>query len=194
MSNAPDTLARPAEWRAKAACLGLLNLFFPRDGKPESTDELRKVCASCPVRPRCLAEALIEERSEDEHRRAGMRGGLTAAERASLSRRIRDTPPGQETPLIVEVQARQTRTPASVFADRTTPLTDGHTAWKGSSPVTIHGQTYTPMQLAWEATYGRRPEGHLTADCGHKGCVTPDHLVDRGGTYKTATASQNGRC
>ncbi|MFF2964286.1 WhiB family transcriptional regulator [Streptomyces sp. NPDC057963] len=197
MSYAPDTLARPAEWRAKGACTSLLDLFFPVTEDVRSAEAARAVCARCPVRPRCLEEAMLEERSDDEHRRAGVRGGLTPAERARLARRIRNTPSGQETPLVSEVQARQVRTPAGVFADRTQALTDGHTGWTGSSPVTVHGQTYTPMQLAWEVTYGRRPDGSLTAGCGHKGCVTPDHLIIRGGAYKTAAgraaASQNGQ-
>ncbi|MFJ1695730.1 WhiB family transcriptional regulator [Streptomyces sp. NPDC088252] len=194
MSYAPDTLPRAANWADYGACRGHGDIFLPpyteRDAAPGLA---RQICAGCPVRSECLTAAMTEEGNADHHRRAGVRGGLTPAERVVLARRIRDTPPEEATRIIAAVQARQERTPATVWADRTAPLTDGHTAWTGSSPVTIHGTSYTPMQLAWQITYGERPEGHLTANCGHKGCVTPDHLVDRGGTYKTATASQNGQ-
>ncbi|MFD4943058.1 WhiB family transcriptional regulator [Streptomyces sp. NPDC058409] len=198
MNYAPDTIARPADWRANAACRRYPDVFLPPRSEGEGRPgQARQICATCPVRPECLTSAMTEEGNADHHRRAGVRGGLTPAERASLARRIRDVPPEDVTPVIAAVQAQQERTPASVWADHTTPLTEGHTAWTGSGSVAIRGTSYTPMRLAWWLTYGELPEGHLTADCGHRGCVTPGHLVDRGGTYKTAlaraTASQNGQ-
>jgi WhiB family redox-sensing transcriptional regulator len=46
-------------WKARAKCRGLdPDLFFP--GKGESTKEAKRVCASCPVQPECLAYGLDE--------------------------------------------------------------------------------------------------------------------------------------
>jgi WhiB family redox-sensing transcriptional regulator len=48
-----------------------------------STAIARQVCRSCPVRVECLADALAEE--AEAAWRYGVRGGLTAGERAALA-------------------------------------------------------------------------------------------------------------
>lgn len=69
-------------WALRAACRGIdLEDFFT-----ESRTGVRRaksICAGCPVRRRCLAEAL---RAEDASR-YGVYGGLTAAERTKLVKR-----------------------------------------------------------------------------------------------------------
>ena len=43
----------------------------------------KAICATCPVRAECLAAALVEE--ADVYYPAGIRGGLSASERARLA-------------------------------------------------------------------------------------------------------------
>jgi hypothetical protein len=58
-----------------------VGLFY--DGHAASVTVAKAVCARCGVREACLADALAEE--VDERQRHGVRGGLTATERAVLS-------------------------------------------------------------------------------------------------------------
>jgi WhiB family redox-sensing transcriptional regulator len=91
-------------WRRSAACLGHdISLFFPGsdpspDPEPEPAEaeqelaeaddaaritRAKAVCATCPVRPRCLQHAL-------EHREQhGIWGGTTETERRRILRRRR---------------------------------------------------------------------------------------------------------
>ena len=74
-------------WQHEAACVDLTWLadVDDRDGPPaqrhlvEAVADARVVCAPCPVRAECLADALVTDRGG-----TGMRGGLTPAERAPL--------------------------------------------------------------------------------------------------------------
>lgn len=63
-------------WRAEAICaqVGDHELWYPTIG--QSTTAAKRVCGGCPVRVACLDDAL---RTGDRH---GIRGGLTATERA----------------------------------------------------------------------------------------------------------------
>ena len=68
-------------WTDQANCIGYpLEVFFPRGNRiPQLALD---ACAACPVRQRCLDEALYEEgRDYDAY---GIRGGLTAKQRDSL--------------------------------------------------------------------------------------------------------------
>jgi len=49
-------LAPRPEWRAKAACKGMTDLFFP--AKQEDVDAPKAICHTCPVERQCLAWAL----------------------------------------------------------------------------------------------------------------------------------------
>ncbi|MEU2450074.1 WhiB family transcriptional regulator [Streptomyces sp. NPDC012765] len=72
---------RAAHWSDRAACAG--------ERLPEfesSTDAAKAICATCPVRPACLADAMAEEGTDGRGYRAGVRGGLDAGERADLAR------------------------------------------------------------------------------------------------------------
>lgn len=72
-------------WRDRAACLGLdPELFFPvSDVGPGAvqTAAAKAVCARCPVRAECLADAL------DAGNDYGVWGGLTEDERRALKAR-----------------------------------------------------------------------------------------------------------
>ncbi|MEV5953758.1 WhiB family transcriptional regulator [Streptomyces sp. NPDC051987] len=79
------TVDNALSWAQYAACRGLdLEEFFTeaRTGMRQA----KRVCAVCPVRRSCLAEAL---QAEDGSARYGIFGGLTAAERTALMKRKR---------------------------------------------------------------------------------------------------------
>lgn len=63
-------------WWERAACKGYdLALFFPSADKRNRYTQARRICAVCPVRAECLADAVA---TDDAY---GMRGGLTPFER-----------------------------------------------------------------------------------------------------------------
>lgn len=67
------------EWYQRAACQGLdTRMFFPGKGHNDLVVASKRVCASCPVRKDCLAEA---QSLRDPY---GIYGGLTAREREKL--------------------------------------------------------------------------------------------------------------
>ncbi len=73
------------DWRTRAACLGVdPELFFPvAEAGPVYDAQIvaaKAVCARCPVRPECLAEALVRIPY-------GIAGGLTEDERRALRHR-----------------------------------------------------------------------------------------------------------
>jgi len=66
-----------SDWRSRAACRDVEpDTFFPATDRGPEVGRAKAVCAGCPVRNRCLDEAL---RQIPE----GIAGGLTAAERRS---------------------------------------------------------------------------------------------------------------
>lgn len=70
----------PAGWRWQAACArpGVdPELFFPAPGERGKVDRAKRICAGCPVRGACLADALAVSGSLDY----GIRGGTTREER-----------------------------------------------------------------------------------------------------------------
>ncbi|RPE40225.1 WhiB family redox-sensing transcriptional regulator [Streptomyces sp. Ag109_O5-1] len=75
--------AEPAlAWAEDAACRGRdVSEFFTKNQR--RVQEIKNLCERCPVREKCLDEAL---RAEDTSR-YGIYGGLTAEERARLGRR-----------------------------------------------------------------------------------------------------------
>lgn len=79
------------DWHHQAACKDLpVLLFFPPEGERQPERDLREanakaVCNTCPVRMRCLEEAL---QRNDKH---GIWGGLNPDERVSVRRRLQRT-------------------------------------------------------------------------------------------------------
>jgi len=118
-----------SHWRARAACLGAdPEIFFPV-GEPADPFDVRNaaalaLCAVCPVRATCLAEAL--DRIPD-----GVVGGMTAGQRrayrAHVARRAAPATapaavPAAPEPERVPVPApRPRRRPAATGTDGTSP-------------------------------------------------------------------------
>lgn len=76
----PQTAANDRAWRDTAPCTTASepDLWFPDDETDAgATATAKAVCAECPVRSRCLDEAML---AGDEY---GIWGGLTTAERAA---------------------------------------------------------------------------------------------------------------
>lgn len=69
---------RRDEWRDEAACADSdPDLFFPTPGG--SATEAKAICAGCPVRDECLADAI---RTGEEY---GVRGGVSARQRRFMA-------------------------------------------------------------------------------------------------------------
>ena len=76
----------PSRWMKRAACAPAHvdpEIFHPMDHDGETRMRARKVCARCPVKSDCLEDAL------DTKDAFGIRGGLTAPERARLAKQRR---------------------------------------------------------------------------------------------------------
>ncbi|MFF0426888.1 WhiB family transcriptional regulator [Streptomyces sp. NPDC004520] len=72
-------------WRLSAACAGTpWEVFFPIRGDAKGRKAAQAVCAGCPVREECLAEALAEEGGLGTNSRYGIRGGKTPTGRHAL--------------------------------------------------------------------------------------------------------------
>lgn len=90
MRAAPDTPSRRGpDWRDASACREINDdTFFPQPGDTRGTEKAKAICAGCPVRRTCLAEALAEEGGRTKDNRFGVRGGLTHNQRyAEYTRR-----------------------------------------------------------------------------------------------------------
>jgi WhiB family redox-sensing transcriptional regulator len=76
----------PVDWRRRASCArpGIdPELFFPFPGEHGKAARAKRICARCPARRVCLADAMA---TRDEF---GVRGGLTPKERQRLRGRQR---------------------------------------------------------------------------------------------------------
>jgi len=90
MHAAPNTSRREPDWRDAALCRDVNDdTFFPSPGDTAATEYAKSICALCPVRPTCLAEALAEEGGRTKVNRFGVRGGLTHSQRYALYTRRR---------------------------------------------------------------------------------------------------------
>lgn len=77
-----------AHWSEDAACTGTpWEAWYPPSGAGNVTVTRAAVaiCTPCPVRAACLDAAMAEEADAGACYRAGIRGGLTAAQRAELA-------------------------------------------------------------------------------------------------------------
>jgi len=169
-------------WSGSAACRTEDPALFHPDGATgpwlRAIARAKAVCRRCPVADACLDDALAS-RVQD-----GIRGGLTAAERASLRRAIaRHGLSAEAVADRVEV-ARSTvpqPRPRTIreYADRyAVRVFGGHLGWNGPKWPQIDGKPYTPGQLLFAADRGREPEGNVVANCAHRGCIKPSHVTD----------------
>ena len=68
-------IPQPAEWVARAACVGHdPDLWFPDKGQHNTSKRARAICRECPVLDECRAFGLA-------HNLAGIWGGLTSDQR-----------------------------------------------------------------------------------------------------------------
>jgi hypothetical protein len=96
-TRAPDTLPNALSWATRAACAGAtLDDFF----EERATAYALALCARCPVRSECLAEAMAAEGGANAAGRHGIFGGLGPTERAELRRQARQAAPAEPTPLV----------------------------------------------------------------------------------------------
>lgn len=74
------------QWTQQARCSKTsASVMFPHDGDAAGIEYAKSLCAECPVRAQCLADAL-------EHgEQWGIWGGLTTNERKKLNRRRKTT-------------------------------------------------------------------------------------------------------
>lgn len=184
-------------WRVRAACRtgNVHELFFP-DGHTGRYDhqieQAKSLCRRCPVATECATTAI--RRGEDH----GIWGALDVADLRRIKRK-HGAKLRNPAHLAAVVQAeldealqRQTASAlVTVYNQRSRPVGDSHTQWTGApSAVTIRGRIYTPMQLAFFITYGRKAEGSVRAQCGMAGCVTGSHLADAKMRRATARPSR----
>lgn len=89
-ASATMRLAVPPEWmQDELPCTGRWDLFDIESRVEKNTprvQEAKALCAGCPVRERCLEDAMEAERSLSAQGRVTIRGGLTPSERTTLSR------------------------------------------------------------------------------------------------------------
>ena len=169
--QAPDNLSPVDTWQNHALCGDEAydpELWFPvGEGTTaqQQADDAKAICYQCPVIDTCLRWA-IEQRQD-----TGIWGGLTEQERRRLHRRKSRTPSAPKAP----------RTPAAVLARYSQEVEGGHLVWTGKRVVGVGGVEYTPTRLAWLVADKGPAEGQLVADCGHRGCINPDHLLDAAG-------------
>jgi len=81
------------EWQSSGNCVGQPGeLFFPEDSprgdRRRLEQQAKRICAGCPVRPRCLEHALNTPEPY------GVWGATTASERGSRDLRMRAHTPG----------------------------------------------------------------------------------------------------
>lgn len=63
-----------------------VDVFYPRAGALNAIDTMKakEYCNGCPFQAQCLTDALAEEAANSHGDRFGVRGGLSAKERAQL--------------------------------------------------------------------------------------------------------------
>lgn len=108
---APDTTSGSAhDWRGAAACRSEdPELFFPRGATGEhlvQAERAKRVCERCPVRLRCLEDALAH-RAQD-----GVWGGLDQGERRALAAQHRQAAHVPLEALLALVDTRRRRAQA----------------------------------------------------------------------------------
>ena len=82
LRSALDALTAIPAWVDDAICAQTdPELWFPSPG--ESNTEAKAICADCPVRDACLADALATRPQEDW----GIRGGTSEKERSAMRRK-----------------------------------------------------------------------------------------------------------
>lgn len=87
------------EWRTRAACHTDSidpDVMFP-NSNPADIEDAREICAPCPVRAECLADAMATEGGATARDRYGIRAGMTGKERRALYETQRQRKTGLQT-------------------------------------------------------------------------------------------------
>ncbi|SRR6266567_2051671 len=72
------------DWQQNAACRGTdIEIWF----SGRHFQRAKEICSGCPVKRQCLSFALTCEQNHYPYHRWGIYGGLTATQRAALTRR-----------------------------------------------------------------------------------------------------------
>ena len=92
-TRAPNTLPRPTDWRDTAACADerykpIADFWYASDSDITAIRTATTICGHCPAREACLAAAVAEEKGAGDQYVWGVRGGLTAAQRRDLVKRV----------------------------------------------------------------------------------------------------------
>jgi len=77
----------PSNWMKRAACAPAYvdpEIFHPMDHDQETRQRARRVCARCPVKSECLEDAIATKDA------FGIRGGMTAPQRARLAQQRKE--------------------------------------------------------------------------------------------------------
>jgi hypothetical protein len=88
---------------------------------------------------------------------------------------------------IPNCRPRRKATPSleELFWQRTARTSDDHLEWTGyrsdsGMPGLRHGgRFHSAYRVAFSIRHGRAPEGKVTSECSHDGCVDPGHVADR---------------
>jgi hypothetical protein len=93
-TRAPDTLTRGWDWQAAALCRkpGADPDWWHADGQTLLAVYARDWCGRCPIRQRCLDDAMQYEGNALERNRYGIYGGLTPGARRRLWDQQKATP------------------------------------------------------------------------------------------------------
>jgi WhiB family redox-sensing transcriptional regulator len=160
-------------WKASAACADKAidpDIFHAGERDTESVRQARYVCASCPVRTACLADAY---NSDDGW---GIRAGLTPRQRTSHLRKA-DGNPARAVADALESTAVLLR---QIYHHHAKATGDGHVVWTDHRHwINVRGTPYTVHRLAWIAHHGVESIGHVKRTCDVDGCVAKTCLTDQ---------------
>lgn len=167
--STPDT-EPAADWRRHGACSDHdePDIWYATAASTQGRAEQREaqaICYGCPVIQACGQWAL------ETREPWGTWGGMTEPQRRRVLRRRGIRPVDDEEP--------RPRTFQSLYDERTAPLTDGHLAWTGATPIHCDGAWHTPRQITFRLDRGRPAVGIVRRTCDRDECVLAAHLMDQ---------------
>lgn len=191
MSTRGTSLAHIPDWRTYAACRNEdPDTMFPAPGNKAGIDYAQSICAVCPVRLKCLEDALADEGGKVKGKRHGVAGGLTPSQRYSEYNRRRTSAPGYVPPAPRKVGTRPPApcgTPSAY--DRHTrngePIDDAcreaHNAKRRQSKSKARG----PAECGTRRGYQKhRRDGEPACDACRQANTDADNRLRRTGTTK----------
>lgn len=149
-----------------------------------------------------VAEALLTD--EPPSRRVLITAGRAAITTELAACLPADTTEGLTMPTSTHRPNTRYASPEEKWRALVAPADDGHLEWrgprndKGTPTLHLRGAHHSPLAMAFRMRTGRDPIGPARADCGHPGCVAPDHVEDTPGRNRAravlrAIAGRAGR-